>query len=61
LKEEDLSGDKGIERGLRWMLRNTMGKHEVESSGISQRQVATYSEQGNKPSGSIKSGEFLTG
>jgi len=47
--------------GLRWMLRNVMGKHRVESSGTRHRQVAACSEQGGKPSGSIKSGEFMTG
>jgi len=47
--------------GLKWMLRNMMGKHGVELSGTRRRQVAAYSEQYNEPSGSIKCGEFLTG
>jgi hypothetical protein len=47
--------------GLKWVLRNMMGKHGVVSSGKSQRQVAGCCEQGNEPSGSIKFGEFLTG
>jgi len=43
------------------MLSNMMGKHGVESSGTRHRQVVACSELGDKPSGSIKSGEFMTG
>ena len=43
------------------MLGNMMGKHGAELSGTRHRQVAACSEQGNKPSGSIKCGEFVTG
>jgi len=43
------------------MLRNMMGEHGVDLSGTRHRQVAACSEQGNETSGSIKSGEFVTG
>jgi len=43
------------------MLRKMMGKHGVEFSGTRHRQVVACSEQGNKPSGSVKFGEFMTG
>lgn len=43
----------------RWGIKVDVEKYDgVESSGT--RQVAACSEQDNKPSGSIKSGEFLT-
>jgi hypothetical protein len=47
--------------GLKWVLRNMMGKHGVGSSGTRQRQVTCCCEKGNEHSGSIKFGEFLTG
>jgi hypothetical protein len=44
---------------LKWILRN-MVEYGLPSSGSGQGLVAGSGRQGNKPSGCIKAGDFLT-
>jgi hypothetical protein len=44
---------------LKWILEKWDEGHVLDQSGLGQGQVAGSCEYGNKPSGSIKCGEFL--
>jgi hypothetical protein len=54
---EDLGVDESIILG--WIFEKLGGSCGLSASGSGQKQVASYCEHDNEPSGSIKGGEFL--
>ena len=48
------------EDNIKWILKKQDGRCGLDSSGSGYRQVVGFCENGKKPVGSIKGGNFLT-